>query len=566
MTNENFLRAGWKACFPEMLTATNFNGQVYTRMTSAAAGYGAIRAQGILGLTVENCFIADFYYGVASYFGDPLFRSVEFQGFRYSAATLGFGGFGSDVKAYDCMANGYYFGTLNIPDDPLTYTNTVYRGGIIGWDAIGSQCYASHLVLSGTTYGIFGRGFVNTHINDALFEGNTKEPLWITGGNPLYNQGAFTIDRMRVLTHRGDYPPSDRGTNVPLITLTGSQSKVDIGLITVASFEETPEALAWGWGYIYSVLAANDNELGIGRYTTNSFVRDIRPTASQVAYSQFYTPIVSTTSDFATPNYLFKRSGVDPFGFFMSSALILSTDSGSDGVWDPVVSFDATTTVSELRFGSILGSAATPHLGNIKGEFSVGTNISGGSITYDSGLGTGNATGSNHSWRVPEKVASGTGSQVLRTVLGVGMPVTPVQGNTSIELYAFDGTSWTFVGRPSVSNPDQMGPGLSGLTFINPSYSLRSATNVSSFPYTFSAQDRIVLCHGSGARAVAIPPAAGRSSMRVLVIDAAGNASSGTITVTTGGGTINGLGSYPITTDYGSFEATPNGTNWFIIQ
>lgn len=95
-----------------------------------------------------------------------------------------------------------------------------------------------------------------------------------------------------------------------------------------------------------------------------------------------------------------------------------------------------------------------------------------------------------------------------------------------------------------------------------------SIATASSFPYAVTGAETIVLVAGSGARGITIPAANSATSVwRVITIkDSAGNAGSGTITITPVSGNIDGAATATITINYGAITVVSDGSNWFIIQ
>ena len=77
-----------------------------------------------------------------------------------------------------------------------------------------------------------------------------------------------------------------------------------------------------------------------------------------------------------------------------------------------------------------------------------------------------------------------------------------------------------------------------------------------------ASPDEVVFCNFSAAKTVTLPAvSAGR---RVIIKDVAGNAVTNNITISPASGTIDGVGSKLIATNYGSLTITSDGTNWWI--
>jgi len=86
-------------------------------------------------------------------------------------------------------------------------------------------------------------------------------------------------------------------------------------------------------------------------------------------------------------------------------------------------------------------------------------------------------------------------------------------------------------------------------------------------PYSVGASDVTLLCSTSGAISVVLPTAASGTYRVIQVIDASGAAAANNITVTvSGGGTINGSGSYVINSAYGTATFLSTGSFWVVVD
>jgi len=462
------LIVGWKVTFPKVTTVTNFNNTfTVSKFSSAAANPSAIRADAVKGLIVRDCSFVQWWCGLASYVEDTqTVDDCEFVSCRYSAASTGNTGFGSDSKVSVVQVNAYY-----TPDDGQNsiaslVENPAYLGGAIGWDLLGSQVFIDHLVLSRCIYGIAAGSLVNGYIGDGLFEGCVREPIWMFRGNSGFDMGPLSIQRMRVLTNPTYDVPSNRGS-VPVIRLTGTYSRLDVNLLTIAPFNTVSVATNWGWNYLYEVQNATSNQLTLGRYVARgNYVTNITSGSSLKARSVFPSSVVSTVNDAQTSGFTWERPGVPSFGTLQSTYLQFGEDYDSDGDFDVAFGYLRAASTAEILFGAQNGENPPPG-SVIRGAAATGTDVSGGALTIHPGKGTGAATESSLAFQLPVKTASGTTAQTNATVLTIQRTPTPALDETALVLVYYDGTNWVTAGRVSRGTADSGGVGKRALTVPN---------------------------------------------------------------------------------------------------
>lgn len=337
VSGDTTLRANFLVTFPEREECFSYGTSLGFRNLTSREGYAAFSVFDSQSCIFNDVKVIRFFTGIVNYGSDTLtINDFESYGCRWSALQTEPWGYGTDFKIDRVLSNGPFYADDSYPDT-YTFTDTAWRAQTIGFGMCGAQSECDRIVAGPSVFGLYVYGGNSCVFNDLLLEGPVSNPIICVNGNSVFcRQRPLIITNLRLNSPQAAVSiPSNRSTSMPVIKVSGTAVRVDVGYISVSPFSTSSNSTSWTWAYLYSYgTGSHDSGVSVARISDpDNMILAVHDTTSSYV-AKTYMPTNPTAIGGQSGESIFRlerQDTGDQYGFAISGGLKFLSAVGPDG-------------------------------------------------------------------------------------------------------------------------------------------------------------------------------------------------------------------------------------------